>query len=284
MHKFIRLAAAAGGVLMIVIALATPLAVSRAADYGDIFRARFYQIKKSVPPPAPLPPAARSAALHVPILVYHSVMPHHPGQTPVQVRFDVDPQVFEQQLRYLKDNGYEVINMEKLIDALANGATLPAKPVVINFDDGWFNQYRYALPILSREGVTATFFLYTKALGHRKFMNWDQVKDLLAKGMSVGGHTRSHPLLTAITDPARLRDEIAGGKQALEDKLGIKVDLFAYPFGASDAAVLAAVKEAGFRAARTDGGGSWNGKSDLFLLRAVNITDDMAAFKKALED
>src|SRR6476620_9588836 len=100
-------------------------------------------------------------SLRVPILVYHSVMPHHPGQTAEQRVLDVDDSVFVAQMQYLVDGGYHVISFAALVDALEGRDTLPKHAVVITFDDGWENQYRHAFPILRRFGLPATFFVFT---------------------------------------------------------------------------------------------------------------------------
>src|SRR3569832_860135 len=104
-------------------------------------------------------------SLRVPILVYHSVMPHHPGQTHDQRVLDVDDSVFVQQMEYLANGGYTVVSYGALVDAPEGKASIPKRSVVITFDDGWENQYRHAFPILRRFGLTATFFVFTDPIG-----------------------------------------------------------------------------------------------------------------------
>src|SRR5689334_13688809 len=104
-------------------------------------------------------------SLRVPILVYHSVMPHHPGQTAEQHVLNVADSVFVAQMQYLVDGGYHVVSFAALVDALEGRDTLPTRAVVITFDDGWGNQYRHAFPILRRFGLTATFFVFTTPVG-----------------------------------------------------------------------------------------------------------------------
>jgi len=201
------------------------------------------------PPPAePAPPAF---AIDVPILVYHHVVPgHSPGP------LFATPEGFEDQLKYLKDNGYQAISFHDLADSVEYGAALPDHPVILTFDDGWENQYAYAFPLLQKYGFTATFFVVTSYLDHQNFMTLDQLRTMLAAGMTIGDHTRSHPPLPSIGSGQRLGDEIAGSKAWLEQQLGIVVDAFAYPYGSYTPAVAAAVKAAGYRAARTVDGGT----------------------------
>src|SRR5882672_3987261 len=98
--------------------------------------------------------AVRQDSVYVPILVYHGVFPHHPGQTAEQIEYDVSPENFETQMAYLKDNGYHVISLTSLVDALTNGDTVPAKSVVLTFDDGSENQFVHAFPVLKKLGYT----------------------------------------------------------------------------------------------------------------------------------
>lgn len=220
-------------------------------------------------------------SLRVPILVYHSVMPHHPGQTAEQRVLDVSDSVFTEQLRYLVHGGYHVVSFAALVDALDGRDTLPKRAVVLTFDDGWENQYHHAFPILRRFGMTATFFVYTTPIGKDgKLMTWSQLRELQAAGMTIGSHTRTHPMLPDYH--AALHNEVAMSRADIAQHLGRAPDFFAYPFGAWDSASVAWARTAGYRAARAYRGGAWNAPSDLYHLRAVPVTDNMQAFERAV--
>ena len=224
-------------------------------------------------------PAADS--LRVPILVYHSVMPHHQGQSAEQRVLDVDDSVFVAQMRYLVDGGYHVISFATLVDALEGRDTLPNRAVVLTFDDGWVNQYHHAFPILRRFGLTATFFVFTTPIGlDPKVMTWDQLRELQDAGMTIGSHTRTHPILPDYH--AALNNEVVMSRADIAEHLGRAPDFFAYPFGAWDAQSAAMARTAGYRAARTYRGGAWNAPSDLYHLRAIPVTDNMPAFERAV--
>ena len=232
--------------------------------------------------PAPSVAGAREPdSLRVPILVYHSVMPHHPGQTAEQRVLDVDDSVFVAQMRYLIDGGYHVVSFAALVDALQGRGTLPKRAVVITFDDGWENQFRHAFPVLRRFGLTATFFVFTTPIGKdEKEMTWDQLRELQAAGMTVGSHTRTHPDLPRYH--AALHNEVAMSRVDIAQHLGRAPDFFAYPFGQWDTASAAWAQKAGYRAARAYRGGAWNAPSDLYHLRAIAVTDNMRAFERAV--
>lgn len=222
-----------------------------------------------------------SDSLRVPILVYHSIAPHHPGQTAEQRQLDVDPTVFEEQMRYLADHDYHVIPLDSLVTALKGSAAIPNRSVVITFDDGWLGQYSRAFPILRQFGFTATFFIFPHAIGRDELhMTWDQVREMQEAGMTIGSHSRTHPLLT--NPQVSLPSEVDSSRRDIQLRLGIAPDLFAYPFGAWDARAVDAVRAAGYRAARGYPGGAWNKPADLFTLRSVLVTDDMQAFARTL--
>src|SRR5690348_16393340 len=220
-------------------------------------------------------------SLRVPILVYHSVMPHHRGQSAEQRALDVDDSIFVAQMRCLVDGGYHVVPFGALVDALEGRDTLPNRAVVITFDDGWENQYRHAFPILRRFGFTATFFVFTTPIGtDGKLMTWDQLRQLQAAGMTIGSHTRTHLILPDYH--AALHNEVAMSRADIQQHLGRAPDFFAYPFGAWDSLSAAWARTAGYRAARAYRGGAWNAPSDLYHLRAVPVTDNMRAFERAV--
>lgn len=220
-------------------------------------------------------------SLRVPILVYHSVMPHHAGQTHDQRVLDVEDSVFVEQMQYLANDGYRVIPFGSLVDALEGKATAPKRAVVVTFDDGWENQYRHAFPILRRFGLTATFFVFTAPIGRdEKTMTWEQLRELQAAGMTIGSHTRTHPVLPA--SHRALHNEVQMSREDIAQHLGRAPEFFAYPFGEWDEQSAAWARRAGYRAARLYRGGAWNSAADLYHLRAVPVTDDMKEFERAV--
>jgi peptidoglycan/xylan/chitin deacetylase (PgdA/CDA1 family) len=191
---------------------------------------------------------APAESVVVPILLYHHVRPGSTGA------LFVSPEILDQQLEYLQYYGFHTISFTDLADYLEKGKSLPLHPLIISFDDGWENQFEYGFPLLQKYHDTATFYVVTDYLDHPNFMTTEQLKTMVAAGMAIGCHTRSHPYLTSLGGE-RLRDEIAGAKAILETE-GFKIDTFAYPYGAYNQKVVAMVQAAGFRSARTADGGT----------------------------
>lgn len=218
----------------------------------------------------------------VPVLTYHTIDSYTGKEGPNGKRFKVDPKTLDKQFTYLRDHGYTVIPVGDLVDALQKGTQLPEKPVVITFDDGDISQYKNALPLLEQYNYSATFFIYTLVIGKKHYMTWDQVRELETKGMTIGGHTKTHAYLTKITDDVLLQDEIAGGKKLVEEKLGHSISVFAYPFYMHNEHVEDVVKQAGYSA----GFAGWEKGPDasdhMYALKRSEPSNDMKLFPSVL--
>jgi peptidoglycan/xylan/chitin deacetylase (PgdA/CDA1 family) len=226
--------------------------------------------------------ASSSPAIRLPILVYHIVRPSYASDNAAVRALAVTPENFDAQMQYLKDAGYHVVRFGDLESYFASSTPLPSKSVILSFDDGWGDQYTYAFPILEKYHYPATFFVFTNAIDHKGFLTWDDLKQIVAAGMTIGDHSRSHPYLTQITSTSTLVDEIAGSKQILESKLGISVDEFAYPFGQYNSDIVALVQQAGYKSARGDFYSGDQSAAHLFELSAMNAPTTTVRFEQLL--
>ncbi len=228
-------------------------------------------------PKVTLPPSDISK---IPILTYHSFGPK-PGfkENKTQLQYRVTVAMFEAQMKYLSDKGYQTITFADLVENQIHGKPLPEKSIVLTFDDGWKSQYELAVPILEKYKFTATFFIITNSTGTKSYMSVDELKDLHAKGFEIASHTKSHPKLPTLDD-AKLLEELQGSKKALEDKLGITVTTLAYPYYAHDARVMKAVQDAGYLGARAGWGGFKNDPQHMFEFvsqESINNPDPFAS-------
>lgn len=199
--------------------------------------------------------------------------------------------MLDEQLGYLKSNGYTVVSFESFIDAMMEASSiLPPRSVVLTFDDGWEDQYREAFPILEKYGDEATFFVFTDGpdSGDPDFLSWDQLKEMQSAGMDIESHSVSHPYLFTITNQADLWKEIEGSREIIESHLGRAPDIFAYPFGEYNNLDISLLKSAGYRAARADLGWlprttiSGTTTDALYKLNGVQVTDDFSRFLKII--
>lgn len=224
--------------------------------------------------------ASSTEKLKLPILVYHIVRPAYPGDSRAVRTIALTPEIFSAEMAHLAHAGYHIVSFGNLEDYFQSGKPLPSNPIILSFDDGWSDQFKYAFPILKKNRLTATFFVFTNSIGHHGFLSWDKLRTLLDAGMTIGSHTRSHPYLTTIVNTAVLWDEINGSKEMLEKNLNVTIDEFAYPFGTCDAIVVAMVKKAGYRSARGD---YWSGEQTadrIYELSAMNAPTTTALFEK----
>jgi len=219
-----------------------------------------------------------SLSLHysVPILMYHDFGdPTYEGGL-----LSVSAERFEQQMAYLKKNGYTVISLDALVDGIKAGKKFPHKTVVITADDGNRTTYTNAYPVLKKYGFPATFFLITSTIDvNNKYLTWEEAREMSGGGMSFGSHTQGHPFLPDVAEQASLWDEIAGSKEIIEKKLGLPVMYFCYPKGGFTEAVKAVVKKAGYKAAvTTNRGQDFSNERDLYELHRVSVRNKDVAW------
>jgi peptidoglycan/xylan/chitin deacetylase (PgdA/CDA1 family) len=181
----------------------------------------------------------------VPILEYH-VLGRPQGEVPYPELY-VPRAFFTKQMDWLDEQGYEAVTLEEVGDAWYRDGTLPAKPVVVSFDDGYRPQYTFALPELRKHGWPGVLNL--KAEGSDLYAS--NVEAMLAAGWELAAHTIHHSDLTTL-EGAALEEEVAGSREILRREYGVPVRNFCYPAGRFDEAVVAAVEAAGYEGATTE--------------------------------
>ena len=188
----------------------------------------------------------------VPILCYHNIAPQARGRLTIAVK------TFEEQMGYLKSQGYRVINLKEFVEFVSLQRQLPKKSVVITFDDGYKSFLQYAQPILNKFGFSATLFVYTDYVGMGgNALTWPDLKKLLQDGFNIEGHSKSHSNLKRTSGESaaeynkRLTAELSQSRDIFQKNLGHTPAILAYPFGAQDDTVVQRTKEAGYTAAFT---------------------------------
>lgn len=229
----------------------------------------------------------------VPILMYHSISTQasHRYRT-----WNVSPVLFNEQMAYLRTEGYTPVTVTQLATAIADGdACLPQRPVVLTFDDGLADFYSGALPILAAHHFTATLYVSTgyvggtsrwlaqEGEGERPMLSWAQIGEIAAQGIECGGHSHTHAALDLLSR-AEAQDEIVRCKTLLEGHIGRTVNTFAYPFGYFSLPVRRMVREAGYSSACAVLYGLSATTDDPFALARLIITPDtpLAAFADRL--
>ena len=227
-------------------------------------------------------PSTVDSKLAVPILMYHEVAQHTPGMDTVKLSLLVTPDEFAQQMQYLKDNGFTTITLDDWMAARAGRETLPARPVILTFDDGRIGVYKNAFPVLKRNGQKAILFLITAEVGRvvKGYLDWSMVQEMENTGLiTAGSHTVHHAKLTALSTQRDLM-ELSYSKSVIQKRTNKRCDYFCYPYGKYDARVARLVAAVGYRAATSELPG-WSRASDNpYELRRVRIDgrDSIAVF------
>ncbi|WP_193433259.1 MULTISPECIES: polysaccharide deacetylase family protein [Streptomyces] len=212
----------------------------------------------------------------VPILMYHAIA-HVPNEATHEL--SVSPEAFEQQMEVLGERGFTPLTTAQLAALWReSGKSLPERPVLITFDDGYEGVHRYALPALARHGFVSTLFVSTGWLrgeydtggGLDRMLDWDQVRELAAAGTEIGGHSHTHPELDQLTDDG-LRFELRRCRDIVADELGTRPASFAYPYGYSSRRVRERVRETGFTQALAVGNGLARRAQGPYALRRVTV-------------
>jgi peptidoglycan/xylan/chitin deacetylase (PgdA/CDA1 family) len=185
----------------------------------------------------------------VPILCYHNLGPQTRG------RLVMSASAFEEQMRYLKREGYHVITLRQFLEFTALRRQLPRKTVVLTFDDGWRSFKEFAYPILKELGYPATLFIYTDFIGARIALSWAELKELAQEGFDVQAHSKTHedmrrkPTESEDEYTRRMQAELVQPMALFQQRVGQPPRILAYPYGAHDEGVVKRVREAGYIAA-----------------------------------
>jgi peptidoglycan/xylan/chitin deacetylase (PgdA/CDA1 family) len=181
----------------------------------------------------------------VPILEYHDLGKPPEGEPYPELFVGRDD--FAKQMDWLEERGYEAVTLEQVQEAWYHEGTLPPKPIVLSFDDGYRPQFTFALPTLKKHGWAGVLNL--KAEGSDLYES--NVKAMIAAGWELAAHTIHHLNLTEL-GPEEVEEEVAESRKILQKEYGVPVDNFCYPSGKFDESVVEAVEEAGYTGATTE--------------------------------
>jgi len=189
----------------------------------------------------------------VPVLVYHKFSKRTAD------RMTVREDAFEEQMAFLKKNGYRVITLDDLFDFLNRKRSIPSKSVVITFDDGWRSMYEIAYPILKRYGYPATLFVATDLIHQsNSTLDWGKIREMARNGIDVQCHSKTHRTLGKLEDEETFGEyfetvkvELIESSKIIKQQLNKDVKYLAYPFGDTNSLLIATLGKLGFQGALT---------------------------------
>jgi peptidoglycan/xylan/chitin deacetylase (PgdA/CDA1 family) len=227
----------------------------------------------ATPTPTPGPtPDGVVRKLQVPILMYHYISAP-PADADIYRRdLSVTPVLFESHLKYLMDAGYHAITLDDLLYALAQGRELPAKPVILTFDDGYEDNYTNAFPLLQKYNMVGHFFIISDFVNQERtgYLTWPQIEEMAAAGQRFGSHSRDHPSLKGQSDDYLVWQAL-GGEEALKEHLGQRPRWISYPAGQYDDRTIAVYRSAGYWGGLTTQQGAAHTLDGIFELKRVRV-------------
>ena len=203
------------------------------------------------------------------ILEYHQVAPAAEVDADSRA-YNVEPEEFAAQLDYLRENGYHTITMQEYMRARKGKFTLPAKPVILTFDDGYTDNYEYMLPLIEERGMKAVVYMITNKIGTKGYLTWDMLREMQKRGVEIGSHTANHiPLTTLPAD--KQKDEVRLSKLLMEWNGINTVFSLSYPNGAYDSELPTLLEREEYLNAVTGDPGINTASTGPYLLKRINV-------------
>ncbi len=219
--------------------------------------------------------ATQTNEYRVPILTYHSI--DNSGSV-----VSTNPDTFRRQMQHLRESSFNVISLEEIATCIHQRRPIPSGSIAITFDDGYQNLYTEALPVLQQYGFRATVFLITDYCGkhnnwagnsplleRRPLLSWSEIEEMRKYGFEFGAHTLTHPDLTRLPLNQAER-EVRQSKIVIEERLGVEIGMFAYPYGRHDEMTEKIVQQYFHGACSTILGKVERRRSNPFLLERID--------------
>ncbi len=192
--------------------------------------------------------AAILAKKEVPILCYHQFKDFNASAGAMTKVYTVKPPDFAAQMKALSEAGYNSILPEQLYNYLVHNAPLPAKPIMITFDDTRAEQYSIGAAEMKKYGFKGVFFVMTVSINRPGYMTKEEIKSLADEGHVVAAHTWDHHMVTKYSGED-WNTQLVKPKAKLEEIIGKPLTDFAYPFGLWNTAAIPELKKSGYKMA-----------------------------------
>ncbi|NLG27871.1 MAG: polysaccharide deacetylase family protein [Chloroflexi bacterium] len=209
----------------------------------------------------------------LPVLMYHRFRELDADASEGQRLYSVAPAAFGQQMDWLVAHGWHSISADALVGYL-DGQPLPPRPMMITIDDGYKEVYTVAHPVFERTGLRPVLYVIIAYTQNSGYLSWDQLRELVAAGYSVGAHSYDHTNLRGL-EAADLQHQIADPKSELERELGIAISAYSYPYGSYSDAIIAVLREQGYRTACTINPTIYQQPDQPFHISRLNVPYDM---------
>jgi peptidoglycan/xylan/chitin deacetylase (PgdA/CDA1 family) len=216
----------------------------------------------------------------IPVLMYHSIS----DAGGPWAELSVSPSSFSEQMKYLTKVGYQTVTLKDVYLHWTEKAPLPAKPIVLTFDDGYLDNYTNAFPIMQQEGHVGVMFPYLNKVGTANSLTWEHLVEFSRAGWEIGNHSKTHMDLT-LASQSQLDREITFANEAFEENVGIDIISFCYPAGRYNQEIIDFLIESPIVLAVTTNYGVATSEEDLYELSRVRInrSDYLNGFIRKLQ-
>ncbi len=222
----------------------------------------------------------------LPIILYHYVEVVKDENDTIRRSLNIVPQVFERQLKDLKDHGYRMYFVKEIPAILGGDIRISTRSAVLTFDDGYKDFYTYAFPLLKKYNTKATLYVVYDFIGRKGFLSKKQLSKIIESGLvEIGSHAVDHVNLTGVT-PKMAKFQVEESKNLLEEAFGIEIKTFAYPYGGYDEKVVDLVKSKAYTAAVSVVPGAYHNDDSRYSLaryRAGMFADRIVAVLEGLK-
>jgi peptidoglycan/xylan/chitin deacetylase (PgdA/CDA1 family) len=210
------------------------------------------------------------------------LMYHHIGDT-FESYMSVPKEKFKEQMKYLKQNNFNIISLDELYSQYINGTSIPDNSVVLTFDDGYKDNYTRAYPILNELGFKATVFMITSKIDEDGYLTKEQIKELDSNGINIECHTVSHPQLALLSQDKQAY-ELGKSKMRLESILGRDIKYISYPYGEFNEDTIITVDKLSYKMGLATVSGKAGKANGIYTQRRIAISGkhDIEQFKTLL--
>lgn len=209
--------------------------------------------------------------LDIPMIMYHHIQPLPLAEKLGHAPLTIDATIFDEQIKFLKENNYRAISTEELVNALETRTQLPEKSIVITIDDGYDDNYTYAFLTAKKYQFVMNFMIPTGLIGTPGYMNWDHLREMKDNPYAkIYNHTTSHAALGLLTKEA-ISHEVITANADLQRELGLDNTIVTYPYGAYSDLAVQTLQEIGMRAAVSTDPGRNECVSNIMRLPRVRV-------------
>jgi peptidoglycan/xylan/chitin deacetylase (PgdA/CDA1 family) len=262
-------------ILLVIVVIGYFIERQKAIDLAKIIAkqdsivAPYYDKEALLPPPNINKKDQGQTKIKIPILMYHYVEYVKDDGDLIRKKLDIVPSLFEAHLQALRKANYETYYVRDIPDIMNGTIHYSTRSAILTFDDGYEDFYTDVFPLLKKYHMRATQYVIYDYIGKKGFLNEQQIRELIDSDLvEIGSHTLDHIYLKQ--SPKLYADkQIIESKKKLEERFGIKISTFAYPYGAFNPDNIEGVKKAGYTAAVSVISGEMQSQDNLFYLSRI---------------